>query len=749
MKNDWIGSSMGLCVDGVNSALRPDLIGPTQLAWMVNGTVRDGKPRTRNGLVQRLVLPEGKVQGAGYYSQSNGILVLAIGGKLYRVLLNGTTFSYEEITLSFYNSAVLESAWMVETPSGMVIQDGQSAAIIYNGSVARRADLELKEVPIGTAMAYGNGRLWVVLKNSRDLVAGDITTAAPGSELFFTETTYLLGGGAFYFPNGITGLAFLPVNNTVTGYGSLMVFGLREVISIRAEVTERDLWQVIPGFQTIVLDGIGTPSHFSITRVDQDLYWRDETGQIRSLRNAAQSAQGPGNTALSEEVRRITDFETASFLRMASGIYVNNRLFFTASPLISTEVPQNIVFNKIISLDCAPLASMRGKLPPAYDGEWTGVDIARMVQGSFHGIKRSFAIVRDDDGQNSLWEFSQAGREDSYLGENDVQTPVRIQSGVEFRRFDFGLPSSPKQLTRCDIYPAQIEGEVTMSLQWRVGNRNQWLPWGSFTVCAEMTDPPTVSGVNLLASPNEFDGSDWTRQAVTTPTATLLPETTANSSHFVAQNNLTLAAGNTYEATIVVEPYGATTKGVFRVSGLGGVLQITFNTAALTLVMFNSGGVTAAIGSIEAIPDGRFLIKIRGLFSTAGTYQYVLLYLNAAGSDVYAGNVNNGYNVYAASLHLYAAPHVWKNLRSQERGRVKSLTIPSQYEDTIQKLSQITGYSFQIRLVWEGNCTIDRVDVFARQIPDKTYSDVFNLSESCAQDTVTDNELEYTIIPAS
>lgn len=585
MPNDWSQATQGLCIDGVNSAVRPDLIGQNQVAWMINGTVRDGKPRTRIGMRQVLILPDGKFQGSGFYSNSGGRIMLSIGGHIYRTFLIGNDFVSEEVPLSFNNAGNLDDAWMVETPSAFVIQDNQSSPIIYDGSTTRRAGL--KEVPIGSAMAFGNGRLWVVTEGRRNLKAGDIYDGDNNSELAFTETDYFLGGGAFYFPYDLTGLGFLPVNNTATGYGSLMVFGSRSLVSMRAEVEQRDLWQIIPGFQTIVLDGIGTPSHHSITRVDQDLYWRDEQGQIRSVRSAAQEAQGPGNTGLSREITRIVNYETPPWLRLCSGIYVDNRLLFTAAPLISTELPQNIVFQKLISLDCAPLASMRTKAPPAYDGEWIGANILRVVQGTFRGRKRSFAIVRRGT-QNSLWEFTNETREDSYLdGENPPKTTL-IESSVEFRRFDFGDPSAPKCLTRCDVYPSQIEGEVSVSVYWRVGNRNQWQIWGSFDACAEMDDEPEAS-----------------------------PET----------------------------------------------------------------------------------------------------------------------------------PHEWKNLRSQERGRVKSLTIPS-LKDPIMQLAQSAGYTFQIRLVWTGNLTVDRVDVFARHLTDKAFSDVFDLPVRCQQNEVSDNEIQYSIIPA-
>lgn len=492
MNKDWIGSTQGICIDGVNSAVRPDLIGQAQLAWGFNLTVRDGKPRTRPRLIERLVLPEGRVQGAGFFGRA-GVGVLSIGGYIYRLNISGPSFSSEMIPLSFQNNPNLETAWMVETAGSFLIQDGQSDCIIYDGATARRSDPSIREVPIGRMMAYGNGRLWVA-RNDYTLQAGDITQPdVAGSELFFIENVYLFGGGSFSYPQQITGLSFLPSNNTFSGYGSLVVMGRRFTDSIRAEITDRDLWQTTAGFQVKVLEGIGCASHLSITRVNQDLYWRDADGEVRSLRAAAADQDGPGNSSLSREISRIVDFETDPLMEQSSGMYFDNRLFFSASPYLGEDGV--VIFRKIISLDCAPLATMRGKSAPAYDGEWEGLNLVRMFQGNFSGTRRAFMISSDPDGLNRLWEIVPGKRDDVYV-ENivDGETVTRpIECFAEFRRFDFGKPSQLKQITRCDIYPSEIEDSVNIRLQWRTDSRTQWIEVDDVDICAKMTDDSTDS----------------------------------------------------------------------------------------------------------------------------------------------------------------------------------------------------------------------------------------------------------------
>ena len=279
MDSTWIKAEQIVVNDGVNSGFRPDQIGNAQVAWGFNMAVRNGKPQTRGfAFVQRAILPKGLVQGASYFSAAE-VFVVSIWGQLWRIVPTGSHVAVDSIPLASRNSAINKQAWMCETAGSLVVQDGVSAGIIYDGATARRANISNGELPVGTSMAYGNDRLAVVVNDS-DVEVGDITTGIYQSELQFTETTYLSGGGAFYFPSKVSGLGFLPVNNTDTGFGSLMVFGQRFVNSLQLNITQREQWDQIPGFQQVILPKVGAASQDVIVPVNQDLYWRDGQGNI-------------------------------------------------------------------------------------------------------------------------------------------------------------------------------------------------------------------------------------------------------------------------------------------------------------------------------------------------------------------------------------------------------------------------------------------------------------------------------------
>lgn len=495
-KENWVSQIFQTSEAGVSSAFEPELIPDNQLAWMKNGVIRGGKPHTRTPLRFRLTLPRGKLQGVGFFSIQNGMLVASIDGQIYRIRVGTKTsgFSYEEIPMEWRNSAKQDLAWMQETVGYLVIQDGQSDAIIYDGSTARRSDTDEGEVPLGRQMAYGNGRLWVAV-NENELVASDIKTRTPGTELLFTETQYLTGGGAFYFPRKITALGFIPATGAA-GYGSLIVYAKDRTETIRADITNRDLWGTFPGFIQPALLNTGAASQFSLTEVNQDLYWRDAQGGIRSLRSAVtDEATGPGNTPQSREVARITDFEDQKRLSFVSAIQFNDRLLMTASPYINDVGTAS--FRDIISLDFSPISSNRSRTAPSYDGEWEGLEFTRLVAGEFSGKRRGFALSLDADGYNRLWEFDDGVNDDELqicTGTGLALQDSPIPMVLEYPSRDFGSPALRKTLQRCDVYLAGIEGEISLQVFWRSDNLVKWNEWQEeVTACAVMSDSVTTS----------------------------------------------------------------------------------------------------------------------------------------------------------------------------------------------------------------------------------------------------------------
>jgi hypothetical protein len=500
MDQNWQGWNLETFPGGVSSAVSPDLLPPNQCAWGMNADYRGSKVKTRPNIEQQLFLPSGLVQGAGFFNIQGGMLIAMIAGIAYRIRVGVPGvggFSYESIPGAFSNSPVIPQVWMTQTVENFLIQDGQSDCIIYNGSTARRADQSIPEVPRGTHMAYANGRLWVA-GDGNQLAAGNIYTGVADTELAFTEIQYLSGGGTIAFSDAITGLAFIPSTGT-SDYGPLLVFGRTYLETVRADVTDRDSWATYPGFVTNALRSVGTPSGWTIVQVNEDLFWRDVLGGIRSLNTMLTSAyfaqyrgaQGDANVPISREVSRLTDYESQQLLGFSSGVYFDNRMLMTASPFLNPQ--GGVSFRDLISLDFAPVSTMQGQSPPAYNGTWQGINWTRLVQGEFNGMTRAFGISSDGDGINRLWEFDTGSTDDLYISNilTGEKTDSPIESFVEYPRIAFQDPKKRKRLTRCDVWLSHIVGEVTVTVYWRPDNYQKWTLWDSTNQCAVMTDAST------------------------------------------------------------------------------------------------------------------------------------------------------------------------------------------------------------------------------------------------------------------
>jgi hypothetical protein len=489
----WVPEIFENSLDGVSSAVTPELIQRTQLSWGKNIINRGAKPGTRPSLRRLLTIPSGLVQGASYFGVQGGMGVTSIGGHIYRLRIGVNDATFEEILLPWWNSSVVKQVYMQQTVETLVIQDGQSDPILYDGSTAERSVPSTGGVPLGRQMAYGNGRLWVAI-NGKELVAGDIRTNVIGSELRFTETDYLSGGGTFFFPRGITGLNFIATTGT-SDYGALLIFGSDYCDSLRADITFRDLWAQTPGFITSVLRHTGCASHWSLGQVNQDLYWRDAAGGIRSIRSSLADESGSGNAPISREVSRLTDYDSPQLLNFCSAISFNNRLLVTSSPRLN-EVG-GITWGDLISLDFAPVSTMRGKTQPAYDGQWQGINFTHLFQGQFNNRSRAFAISHDDDGSNSLWEIMPDGRgpiaDETISGCTDgtgIADFSPITCTIEHGRRTWGNSVIRKRIERCDVYFWAMQGEVALKVYWRSDNNQKWQQWQEeLTVCAKDGDP--------------------------------------------------------------------------------------------------------------------------------------------------------------------------------------------------------------------------------------------------------------------
>jgi len=394
---------------GVDSGKNPSLLPRNQAAWAENCTFRGGYLSPRPGWKRiplisasdstdyTVAFSEGKFQGVEFFDDATsrkGLLVCQTGGYLYRIEMTNAGAVVMDVTpTSDPSSSIIPKVWMVQAENYLVVQDGQSRPMIYDGSSTRRAGDT--EVPVGSGpMAYGMLRLWVAM--GKNYVAGDVA-GGPTGVLSFTENDYIAEGGEFSLPmsaGNIVAMRFTATPNTSLGQGELLLFTPDAVFSNAAPV-DRDAWKnLTQPIQTITLINNGGQSQNSTVLVNGDVFMRAKDG-IRSVIQAVRNfVQGQwGNTPLSNEVVRVIDKDNRALLGFSSAVEFDNRMLMTCQPV---PLVNGCYHNGLVVLDFDLVTGMGEKLPPAYDGLWTGLQIYQVVKGKFGGVERCFAMCRSE-----------------------------------------------------------------------------------------------------------------------------------------------------------------------------------------------------------------------------------------------------------------------------------------------------------------------------------------------------------------
>lgn len=495
---DPIGTYAGFNVitRGVNTALNPEAVAPDQLSWMVNGTTRNGYPQCRPGwsnvplrfldengdtdAAVKAAFEDGRWQESSAYTDFRGanFIIASISGRIFRIDLGTLQVIDLSTTSGESNPDNQDQVWMVRAEEFLIIQDGSSIPLIFNGVTLRRSRpssmSELAEVPVGSVMAYNKGRLWVTLPDKKSFVAGDLAyslTQSTADILSFTENTFLNGGGAFVVGENagdIVAMRSIAIQDTTTGQGPLQVFTTQGVISIDAPF-DRDQWQNLQSpIQTISNLSAGAVSQNSTINVNGDIWFRAEDG-IRSFSIARRDHGTWVNTPLSSEVSRTLDDDNRPALRFGSAALFDNRLLQLASPYQYADSAGNVhgyVHQGIVALDFHPVSGMFSRSQPSWEGVWTGLLVLQIVHQPDSNRCYLFTINPDDD-TIEMWELSRDDKFDST--DNPIQWVIETPS---YRFRDDGW--SYKRLRTASVWYDRLTGQIDFTSKFRADAEPVW-----------------------------------------------------------------------------------------------------------------------------------------------------------------------------------------------------------------------------------------------------------------------------------
>lgn len=505
---------------GMHSGIQPRLLPPDQLAFAVNLTSRNGLPRTRpNFRKVALTYADGTTQtratkalfqdASFYQAYGNGesCLISSIGGRIFRYLV-GTTGSVQDISLANdLNSSINPDAWMWQSEDFLNINNGQSNTLFFDGSGLRRSLGQAgQELPVGCMGVYVQGRNWVVLpsgqKPSQTFMGSDLVYSHGFNDgyggrsacLKTEENTLLSGGGAFSVPvsaGPITAMASVAIADTSLGQGPLQVMTKASVFSVQVPL-ERTAWADTQyPLMTIGLPNYGAIGAWAVATVNGDLWYRSQDG-IRSYQVARRDFNTWVNTPLSVEMDRVINADSEGLLDKTSTVLFDNRLLITCSPY--SLQGRGTVHRGLIAMDFNNISNLTTRSNPVYDGLWTGMQVLKVVKGTFNGIERCFAFALDCNADICLYEILADGLA---MFDWDGTQDIGVESWFESRSMGWADNGNKlKKLLCADLYLDKLAGpgtgNVSFDFRYHSDEDPFWAPWHAFNLCVPMKDCSTA-----------------------------------------------------------------------------------------------------------------------------------------------------------------------------------------------------------------------------------------------------------------
>lgn len=506
---DWSGGVDSVRVPTMQSESNPGGLQRNQLAWLDNGTVRDGGITPRGGctLLGPVHNSSGLWQG-GFLYEPNGAdpyLVIAISGHIYKV----TTDDPPAITDLTPTAALqMPAGWtelyhFCQAEQFLVIQVGDftTLPLFWDGSTMRRSigitntavapgTPGVNEIPAGGSMDYFMGRLWYAIgrqANAGDIVGGPSGTAAyrfKDSVLNVTENPLVIGGDGFTVPTQAGNIRAIFHNanlNTALGQGTLFLGTRRAIYSLNVPVTRTDWIAATNNNQplmTVVQLINGPVNDKSVVQVNGDVYYQSLEPAIRSLLASLRYWNQPGNIEISNQENRVLQFNNRALIRFGSGIEYGNRLLETALPRQTT---QGVVHDAVLPLDFVPMSTFGANQQPIWEGMYEIPAVFQMFTADYGGLQRAFSISQSAVDQTfELWELSEFNKFDS----NRFDDSARIGLYAELPAFTWGDSFRLKELTCAELWVDRVYGTVMFKMDYRPDGEACWIPWHTWKICS-------------------------------------------------------------------------------------------------------------------------------------------------------------------------------------------------------------------------------------------------------------------------
>ena len=493
---------------GQHGMLDPALLPAGYASRFVNVTVRDGLPRSRPGIVGSTFPYSGRFQGAFEYRLNSGsIYVFVVTGKVYTYV--PTTGEWKHIDT--FPTTDFQRAWFVQADKFCIIQNGiyepENWPIILDGTdlvnnleisyKVGTATVKVKDadypaatrVPIGQAMAFGHGRLFVAVdrfwdngvvsgespswksgQGTRFILAGDIMRVDSVDRLLvFTETEYLNEGQAMGLPaefGFITAMTMFRNAATGSGLGQLIVAAQRGFSAFAINIPRRQ-WKSQDIAQAL-FSSSGSRSPWSFTQINSDILYVGEDGAPRTVKYTASTETASGGLAsvpVLPEAYNAYRHTKEDHLGWVSMAHADNYVLTTAGSVETSN--GDVAFRGLAVWDVAQF-QVSGETPARVcSGVWGGSEApfiyAVLPARGTEGLPKGFYIVyrATETGELRLGKIT------------DGQTSQAVSS-VRARTYLFKDPRSNKRMKYVDLMFDEVMTDLYVWFRWRVEGQGEW-----------------------------------------------------------------------------------------------------------------------------------------------------------------------------------------------------------------------------------------------------------------------------------
>lgn len=354
--------------------------------------------------------------------------------------------------------------------------------------------LSVPELPPGRMGAYGMGRNWMVLTDGRTFIASDIVGGSSGSilnqfrdaVLRTTENTFLAGGGTFVVPGNvgeIRSMTFSTMLDNSLGLGPLMVGTPNMIFTCKAPVERADWQGVTNPILAAALIGDGTQGQNSTVSVNSDILFRSRVG-LGSLIIAQRYFGEWGNSSISSEMTRTLILDPVSLLTYSSGISFDNRYLITSGP---NATANGVYWFGQIALDYFPISNLAEKLPPVYDGLWTGINAFQWMTGQFQSVPRAMALSYNSN-TNAMELYELLATDQANFDNGSTRIVWEFESASLFNEIKGKGPQDLARLVDGEIYVSDVVGQVDFQTFYKPDQYPCWIPWHSWSICSTEPD---------------------------------------------------------------------------------------------------------------------------------------------------------------------------------------------------------------------------------------------------------------------